>query len=240
MTYTFKQHMNENESTLDTNPKAPYIEIVVANGIRKMQRMMYLSPEIIPDFQNDSKNPEDQSRQRRAGRIIDKHIDDFDMLEALDMIEHYFEETESMMNKPMRRAEDSKGKALPKSQQPTTFDFIRDVKEALKSYYVDNNSDEMKRRLNERKYKHLFDQVLLPIVDMFKDYSHQDALFNIGHVIKSAKDYIIHSDILSSADDATVAKAQIASTVRRRRNKHRIRKDAEAIMKLRNKSQRSK
>jgi len=247
MSFTFKQYLVES-AVDDTNPKAHNVSSILRQGIRRMQRLMHL--------------PSDAKKRKFAMKRI---IDDFDLLEALDMVRHFFHETEDMVGKPLQRAEDAKGKKL--RNQPTEFNFIKDVKAALKDYYFHFNepipraqglgyygetlpgshastskraedymADAESKKLNKIKYKRLYDQVLEPIVDMFKDYSHQDALISIDHVIDNAKKYVINSDVLGSEDDARVARKQIEQDVKRRRNKRRVRRDAEAIAKLRRKS----
>jgi len=158
-----------------------------------------------------------EAPEQHAGRTVDA----FDMIEAMEVMRKFFEDTEELSGVKMRRGDED-------------FDYRQDIKDAIKEYYLQGSSDK-EGALNRRKYRALVMLLLEPMVDVFKGVPHEQALEMYNDVIDNVIQYIKTSDIVTHADDAFVQRRLIQKEVERR---NQVSKAVDGIMALRKKAAR--
>lgn len=208
---TFKEYLIT-EATDD--PRA-----VVKRGLEKMMRMDAPA--------SDSK--EDMEKHAKDRRVVDS----FDMIEALEVVRKMFDEAKKTYTQKVQtdRGEVDTSKGHRRGEK--TFDFLKDVKGAIESYYMAGRT-EVEGTLKKRKYRALVMLVLNPLVNTFKDKSPEEVFNTYNDVIDNMIKFVKDSEIVPTADDAFVARKAVQREVRQAQN---VKKAVDGIMKLRKKSQ---
>lgn len=156
-----------------------------------------------------------ETEKSHAGRTADA----FDILEALEVIRKFFEDTEDMMGKKFRKGDEG-------------FDYVSEIKKDIEEFYL-SGATEKEGALNRRKYRVLVNLLLDPIVDLFRDVPHEEALKLYDGVIDNTIRYVKNSDVVANADDAFVTRRLIQKEVQRR---NRVTKTVDGIHALRQKA----
>lgn len=207
---TFKEYLiteatGEQEKAADVNVLSNDAKNILKTGVKRLLRL-----------DHPQKGETDESHAKRT-------VDAFDMIEAMEVMRKFFEDTKDLVGTKMRKGDE-------------TFDYRKDVKDAIQEYYL-KGSTEVEGALNRRKYRALVMLLLDPMVDMFKGVSHEEALKHYDQVIDNTIRYINNSDVVTSADDAFVQRRLIQKEVQKA---NQVRKAVKGIMALRNKSKKKK
>lgn len=184
------------------NPEAQNVRKVLRDGVNKMLKMSALR----------GHTPEEKLRSAKG------ILDAFDIIEALEIVRDAFDDTADMMGKG-RKGKD--------------FDFITDVKKAVQEYFLKTSvANEKDKALARRRHGALYNLVLEPLIDMFKQYDHKSALNSVPHTIEAAIRYVKSSDIVADADEAVKIGREVHKEIQR---KHATRAAAKAIAAMRTK-----
>ena len=208
---TFKEYLIAEATEDDTSQE----EASIANASKTVNDMRKILRQGVNRLLKLDHPQQGEDLDRHASRTVDA----YDMLESMEVLRKFFEETKDLVGVKMRRGD-------------TTFDYVDDIKLALQSYYL-KGATEKAGALSRRKYRALVMLLLDPIVDLFKKISHDDALAMYDNVIDQTIRFIKNSDIVTSADDAFVQRRLIAKEVQRR---NRVAKAVVGIIKLRKKA----
>ena len=114
--------------------------------------------------------------------------DEFDLLEAVDMLETSYLDTHRMSDKPMYVGDNG-------------FDFTEDVKRAMEEILLDsrNPHDKLLQRKTNITMYHL---VVEPIIDHLSSFDHKEVLTTVGEYLKCVRDAIINDPTDPHLDDA--------------------------------------
>lgn len=127
--------------------------------------------------------------------------DEFDLMEAVDVVGIYFRQTDRMI-----------GKKIYQKQQ---FDFIEDVKRATEEYFLTGR--EIKdTALARGKNLTMYHLVVVPVIEQFKDVTHEEALAGLDENLELIQELIRTINVTSHYDDAIVALAQVSVMIRER------------------------
>jgi len=209
---TFKEYLIA-EADTDTEQEASASASQVTNEMRKILRQ---GVNRLLKLDHPQKGEDVESHGKRT-------VDAYDMIESMEVLRKFFEDTKDMVGVAMRKGD-------------KTFDYVDDIKEAVNEYYL-RGASEKEGALNRRKYRALVMLLLEPMIDLFKDVSHEDALEMYDHVLDQTIRFIKNSDVVTSADDAFVQRRLIQKEVQRR---NRVAKAVDGIMRLRKKAAKRK
>jgi hypothetical protein len=138
----------------------------------------------------------------RSQPLESKYIqDELDVLYCLDAVKQMFYDTAAYLGK-------SKYQGQP-------FDFIREVKEEVQEWLLVGNTDQQTAHL-KRKNLIMYHMVLEPLIDLFANFTHEEALSRCDETFELVKQTIENHDIETTYDDAIVAREQIQQIVRER------------------------
>lgn len=157
-------------------------------------------------------NTDEVSLKRHYGA----HVDALEMIEAVEVLRFYFKDTEEMLGKAAYRGEKS-------------FDFISELKEDIRSYYLEASSDK-EGALRRRKYRTMVVLMLNPLISLFQNMSHADALNQYDEVLDRVIEYISTNEIETRKDDAFVVRHLIQKDIERH---NRVTKVVDGILHLR-------
>lgn len=131
----------------------------------------------------------------------EKYIqDEFDLAEALSVVKTKFLETAEMFGK--RKYKDSK-----------QFDFIEDVREEMEEWLL-NDENVTAAAVKRKKFQPMYYLVLLPVIELFTNDTHAQALRQISAVIADVENMILNHDINGHFDDAKVIQAMISKEMK--------------------------
>ena len=154
-------------------------------------------------------------------------VDSLEMIDALKTIRHFFEDTRGML---------VDGKSIPMYRGESEFDFIHDIKLAIKGFFLVGENDKHSA-LRRRKYRSMVFLMLNPLVDLFQRSTHEEMLAQYGETVDLAITHILDSNITASADDAFVVRHVIQKEVAKR---NKIQAAVDGIMRLRRRKKRRK
>lgn len=137
------------------------------------------------------------SNPQYAKRIRDEQ----DLAEAFDVVAIYFRDTERMVGKKIYRGQ--------------AFDPIEDVKRATEEYFLAGR-DAKETALARGKNLAMYHLAVVPLIEMFKDMDHEEALTKVQAAVDQAKKLILTMDLQSHYDDALVAQMQVSKMIRER------------------------
>lgn len=143
-------------------------------------------------------------------------VNALDMIEALKVMHHLFEDTREMIGNPMYRGEPE-------------FDFIHDIKQAVEHYFLVGD-DSKQSALRRRKNRSMVFLMLNPLVDFFQYTTHEEMLEQYNDIVDEAIQYIFDNNKQPSADDAFVIRHMISKDVAKR---NKIQGIVDGIMRLR-------
>lgn len=126
--------------------------------------------------------------------------DEFDLLEALSVVKQKFLETAEMFGK--RKYKDSK-----------TFDFVEDVREEMEEWLL-NDESTVAAAVKRKKYQPMYYLVLLPVIELFAEDTHAQALRQVGEVVAHVETMILNHEINGHFDDAKVIQAMISKEMK--------------------------
>ena len=128
--------------------------------------------------------------------------DEFDLLDAIDMLEIAYQDTQRMVGKPMYVGDNG-------------FDFTEDVKRAMEEILLD--SRDSKDKLLQRKTNiTMYHLVLEPIIDQFAPIDHELALADVKEYLEQVRRAIITDPTDPNMDDAIVSREMIRQHIRDR------------------------
>jgi hypothetical protein len=133
--------------------------------------------------------------------------DEFDLLDALEVVRNYFHETKSMVGLKMYKA------------QP--FDVIEDVKRATEEHFL-SGREAKDAALARGKNLTMYHLAIVPIIEMFKGVNHEVILKNIDNVLTQVKDQLHTLEIRSHIDDALVTLAQVSVMIKQREDARKL------------------
>lgn len=136
--------------------------------------------------------------------------DEFDLLEALEVVKIKFLETAEMFGK--------------KKYRNTPFDFIEDVKEEMEEWLL-NDRDEHKAAGRRKMYQPMYHLVLTPVIDLFANDTHAIALRNVPMVFDQVEEMIKNHEISGTYDDAVVARTMISNEIRKKEELRKAKKN---------------
>lgn len=157
----------------------------------------------------------------------DRTVDALEMVDALKTIRHFFEDTRGML---------VDGKSIPMYRGESEFDFIHDIKLAIKGFFL-VGEDDKQSALRRRKYRSMVFLMLNPLVDLFQRSTHEEMLAQYGETVDLAIAHILDSNINATADDAFVVRHIIQKEVAKR---NKIQATVDGIMRLRRRKKRRK
>lgn len=174
----------------------------VTDSIRKFVRLTALSV-----------NPQYTKRIR----------DEFDLLEAVDVVGDYIHETARMVGLKIYRGQE--------------FDVIEDVKRATEEHFLTGREFKDTALMRGRNLT-MYHLAVVPMIEMFKGMKHEDILENVDDALEKVRKLICSMDLVTHYDDALVTLAQVSTMIKerenarklelakRRRGKHKKKKDA--------------
>lgn len=133
--------------------------------------------------------------------------DEFDLMDALEVVSIYFHETKNMVGQKMYKA------------QP--FDFIEDVKRATEEYFL-TGREIRDTALARGKNLMMYHLVVVPVIESFKNMAHEDILKNVDTVLAQIKDVLCTMEVRSHYDDAIVTLAQVSVLIKAREDARKI------------------
>jgi len=133
--------------------------------------------------------------------------DEFDLIDALEVIGICFHETKNMVGLKMYKA--------------TPFDFIEDVKLATEAYFL-TGREFKDTALARGKNLLMYHLVVVPIIESFKGMPHEDILKNVDAVLTQVKDLLCTMEVRSHYDDAIVTLAQVGVLIKAREDARKI------------------
>lgn len=138
----------------------------------------------------------------RQNPMEKKYIqDEYDLLAALETIKEKFHETERMMG-------------LMKYRK-TPFDFVDDVKGEMEEWLL-NHEEPKEAALQRKRHLVMYHLVLEPLIDVFKNFTHKEALRHVDKIVNGVENMVKHSDVEGNYDDAIVAKEQVRKMIEAR------------------------
>lgn len=162
------------------------ISLTVQDSVRKFIRLTALSV-----------NPQYTKRIR----------DEFDLMDAIDVVAIYFKETERMLDKKMYQG------------QP--FDPIEDVKRATEEYFL-TGREVKDTALARGRNLTMYHLAVVPIIEMFKGMKHKEILDCLDVKLDQVKILICSMDLQTHYDDALVTLAQVSQMIKEREQARKI------------------
>lgn len=135
--------------------------------------------------------------------------DEFDLLDALDVVRTKFLETAEMFGK--------------KKYRNTPFNFVEDVKEEMEEWLL-NGRDTTQASVRRKMYQPMYHLVLVPVIDLFANDTHADALRHLGTVMTDVNNIVQNHEISGTLDDAKVMQAIIHKEIRQKEELRKARK----------------
>lgn len=145
-----------------------------------------------------------------------RSVDAFDIMEAIEVLRKFFEDTKDAVGTKMRRGD-------------ADFDYLREIRNMVNEYYL-QGSTEKEGALQRRKYRAMVQVLIEPMLDLFKGVPHQKALDVYDSVLDSVIRYVKNSDVITHADDAFVQRRLIQKEVQRN---NKVTRTVDGIMALR-------
>lgn len=199
---------------MDTNPRSHTFSPSIETNIRRLLQASLFTDEQRERVRKELKLAHDR-KERLPISLSDVHV--FQIIDGFRLLREKFHDTESMIGHNI--------------YQKTPYNFLSDIKAEVHAFYL-SDPDPKKDRAKRKVFNALYWLVLVPTIDIFREYSHEDALYNIDIVIDSAIGYIKESDVASTEDDAFVARVLLGRDLEKR---FVIRGIAAKIFKLRSK-----
>ena len=150
-------------------------------------------------------------------------VDAFEMINALEAMRTFFEDSADMIGKPMYRGE-------------RDFDFIHDIKKYVEAVFLVGEDDKQSALLR-RKNRSMVVLMLNPLVDLFQHVSHEETLERYDEVVNKAIQQIVDNERDATPDDAFVVRSVIRKEVTRR---NKIQAAVDGIMRLRRRKKKRK
>ncbi|KKN29953.1 hypothetical protein LCGC14_0838720 [marine sediment metagenome] len=200
---------------MDTNPRSHTFNPLIETNIRRLLQASLFTDEQRERVRKELKLAHDR-KERLPISLSDVHV--FQIIDGLRLLREKFHDTENMIGHNI--------------YQKTPYNFLSDIKAEVHAFYL-SDPDPKKDRAKRKMFNALYWLVLVPTIDIFREYSHEDALYNIDAVITSAIDYVKESDVASTEDDAFIARVLLGRDLEKR---FAIRNIAAKIFKLRSKT----
>lgn len=138
----------------------------------------------------------------RQDQREEKYIqDEYDLLGALEVVKQRFHDTERMMGQMKYRN--------------TKFDFIDDVKKEIEEWLL-NDEEPKEAALQRKRHLVMYHLVLEPLIDVFKAFTHKEALRHVDKIINGVENVVKNHGIESHYDDAIVAREQVRKMIQAR------------------------
>lgn len=179
----------------------------VTRGIDRLLRLDYPQSKSEVDLRN------------HYGRLADS----FEMIDALEYMRTFFEDSADMLGRPMYRGE-------------RTFDFIHDIKKYIEAIFL-VGEDMKQSALLRRKNRSMVVLMLNPLVDLFQYKTHEETLELYDDIIDNCIQHIVESDIDATPDDAFVVRSVIQKEIARR---NKTQATVDGIMRLRRRKKKRK
>lgn len=199
--------------------EAQNVSLPVQNGINKIIRAGLLH-----DDQRERIRKEFKAAKERGDnlQVSLTDIDVTDVVDGFKLVRETFYDTKRMIGNQI--------------YQKTDYSFLHDIRQGVKEFYF-GNPDDRENRKNHKMYNALYWLVLVPTINIFREYSHEDALTSIDMVIHSAIQFTKESDNVYDPDNAFVARVSIARDLEKRQV---IAYQVATILKMRNKKKKRK
>jgi hypothetical protein len=124
---------------------------------------------------------------------------ELDLVEAIKVLQIYFDETKRMIGKKMYRG------------QP--FDVVEDVKRAMEEYFLTGRNEHESVVARSRNLN-MYYLVIVPIIEMFKVLSHDDMIKELDETLAAIKEVIMAMDLPTHYDDGIVALAHVGDMIK--------------------------
>jgi len=144
-------------------------------------------------------------------------LDEFDLLEALEVIRTKFHETVEMFGK--------------KKYRDTPFDFCEDVREEMEEWLL-GHEDPRQAALLRKKNQPMYHLVLAPVIDLFAKGTHAQALQQIDYVLGDIEYMVKNHEHQGTYDDAIIARAMISHEIHQKEER-RVQKRTVRVKKQR-------
>ncbi len=199
--------------------EAQNISQTVRNGIGKIMRAGLLL-----DDQRERIRREFKAAKEREDnlQVSLTDIDVTDIVDGFRLVRETFHDTKRMIGNQV--------------YQKTDYSFLHDIRQGVREFYF-GDPDDQENRKNHKTYNALYWLVLVPTINIFRGYSHEDALISIDMVIRSAIRFTKESDDIYDPDNAFVARVSIARDLEKRQV---IAHKVAAILEMRNKKKKRK
>jgi hypothetical protein len=136
--------------------------------------------------------------------------DEFDALEALEVLLQKFHDTAEMFGKKKSR------------NQP--FNYLEDVREEMEEWLLIGRSQK-ENAIRRKTYQPLFYLIVMPVIELFEHRSHAEVLKQIDSIIEEVKEMVRTQTVSGTYDDAVVMQQILHKEIQQ--------KDAERLAKKR-------
>lgn len=206
--------------SVDTNSQATTFSPTIEANVRRLLQASMFTDEQRERVRKELKLAHDR-KEHLPISLSDVHA--FQIIDGFRLLREKFHDTENMIGKG-------------NMYQNTPYNYLSDIKTEVHAFYL-CDSDPNKDRAKRKVFNALYWLVLVPTIDIFRDYSHEDALHSIDTVIDSAINYVKESDVVSNEDDAFIARVLLGRALEKRLA---IRNIASKIFKMRSKKKKRK